>query len=104
MVAIIFRILLVSFVILFLLRIVMKVRLTVRSVPPPKKEKSKLDPWKILGLQPGASKDMIVKAYRRKMMKNHPDKVADLDPEFQAFANRRAILIKEAYEDLIKAA
>ena len=34
------------------------------------------------------------------MSANHPDKVAQLDPEIQAFANERSRMIIEAYEEL----
>lgn len=48
--------------------------------------------YKILGLQPGASKEQIKKAYRKSAMKYHPDK-KDGDPE-------KFLLIFEAYECL----
>lgn len=69
----------------------------------PTKEPQKPSPWEILGVKKGASKDEIGAAFRQKMMSNHPDKVANLDPELQQYATKRTILIKDAYEELIKA-
>lgn len=57
-------------------------------------------PWEILGVPESASKEEISKAYKQKMMQNHPDKVASLDPQIQHFATERTKLIKEAYEKL----
>lgn len=39
-------------------------------------------------------------AYKAKMMLNHPDKLANLDPELQKIAQERTIAIKDAYEQL----
>ena len=60
----------------------------------------KPDPYDLLGVSKKATKSEIVSAYRRKMMENHPDKVASLDPELQRFATQRTILIKNAYHEL----
>ena len=56
------------------------------------------DPWKILGIEPRASKQTIATAFRKKMMTNHPDKVANLDPDFQKFATDRTVQIRRAYD------
>lgn len=55
----------------------------------------------ILGIEPRASKQTIAAAFRKKMMTNHPDKVANLDPDFQKFATERTVLIRRAYDHLI---
>jgi hypothetical protein len=72
-----------------------------KAEPPP--EKKKPSPWDILGVPPGSSKEKIVSAYRNKLMTNHPDKLADLDPELQSIANERVIQINDAYKELIAA-
>ena len=72
-----------------------------RSKVLAEKQETKFDPWKVLDLQPGASKEMISSAYRKKIMKNHPDKVAALDVEVQVFATQRTKLITQAYNHLI---
>lgn len=58
------------------------------------------DPWNTLGLARNASSPDIKKAYRKKMLMNHPDRVADLDPLLRQFAEKRAIEIHKAYKML----
>ena len=50
-----------------------------------------MDPWKILGVEKGASKEVIQKAYREKVRKHHPDMGGD-DWAFHQ--------VQEAYETL----
>jgi hypothetical protein len=60
------------------------------------------DPFKILGVEPGASSDEIKAAYRRAVAKYHPDKVTHLGKEFQDLAHRKLVAIQRAYEALAK--
>jgi hypothetical protein len=60
------------------------------------------DPFKILGVEPGASSDEIKAAYRRAVAKYHPDKVTHLGKEFQELAHRKLVAIQRAYETLVK--
>lgn len=60
------------------------------------------DPFKILGVEPGASRDEIKAAYRRAVAKYHPDKVTHLGREFQDLAHRKLVAIQRAYETLVK--
>ena len=53
------------------------------------------DPYRILGISPGASQEDIKKAYRQKAKENHPDLHPD-DPD----ATRRMNEINEAYDML----
>jgi len=39
----------------------------------------KKDPWKTLGLQPGASEEEIKKSFKKLALKHHPDKFTDID-------------------------
>jgi hypothetical protein len=71
--------------------------------PKPAPKAPKFNPWSILGVEKGASKEAINAAYRQKMMLNHPDKVATLDPALQDYATKRTVLIKQAYDELKKA-
>lgn len=62
--------------------------------PPP------WDPYAVLGVARGASADEISRAYRTQMKLYHPDRVADLGPELQEVAHRKAVDIQRAYEEL----
>lgn len=53
------------------------------------------DPWKVLGLNRGASEEEIKKAYRKLIKEYHPDINPDADPE-------KIKEINEAYEILLK--
>jgi DnaJ like chaperone protein len=55
-----------------------------------------------LGLQPGATKDEIKKAYRKLSMKYHPDKVRHLGEEFQKIAEEKMKEINAAHDYLEK--
>jgi DnaJ like chaperone protein len=56
--------------------------------------------WEILGVSPQASVEEIKAAYRQLTMQNHPDKVANLGPEFVKVAEEKFKAIQEAYEDI----
>jgi hypothetical protein len=58
------------------------------------------DPFRILGIEPGASPDEIKAAYRRAVAKYHPDKVTHLGKEFQELAHKKLVAIQRAYETL----
>jgi hypothetical protein len=58
--------------------------------------------YEILGLSPGASKEEINAAYHERIKRSHPDKVADLDPEFRALAEQRAKRLNAAREEALR--
>lgn len=60
------------------------------------------DPYKVLGLERGATKEEVKKAYRRLAMKYHPDKVANMSEDIQKNAARQFREINAAYEQLMK--
>jgi uncharacterized membrane protein YkvA (DUF1232 family) len=60
------------------------------------------DPFKVLGVKPGASRDEIKAARRRAVAKYHPDKVTHLGKEFQEMAHKKLLAIQRAYETLMK--
>lgn len=58
------------------------------------------DPYRTLGLEPGASPEAVKKAYRELANKYHPDKVAHLGEEFQQMAELKFKKIQAAYQQL----
>ena len=60
------------------------------------------DPYTVLEIDRGASKEEIKSAYRRLAAQYHPDKVQHLGKEFQELAERRFKEIQQAYDKLIK--
>jgi DnaJ like chaperone protein len=56
--------------------------------------------WKILGIPPGSGIPEIKAAYRQLSLKHHPDKVANLGPEFVKVAEERFKAIQQAYEEI----
>lgn len=58
--------------------------------------------YKILEIEPTATKEEIKKAYRRMAMKYHPDKVSHLGEDFQKAANEKFQKVNEAYENIKK--
>ena len=55
-----------------------------------------------LGLEPGADKEAVKKAYRKLSMKYHPDKVGHLGKEFHGVAEEKMKEINAAYDYLQK--
>ena len=45
--------------------------------------------WRVLGLSPDADVEEIKMAYRQLTLQNHPDKVANLGPEFVKIAEEK---------------
>ncbi len=58
--------------------------------------------YEVLGLTPGADKEMIKKAYRKLSMKYHPDKVNHLGAEFRSVAEEKMKEINAAYDFFTK--
>lgn len=61
-----------------------------------------LDPYTILCIAPGASKEEIRSAYRRLAVQYHPDKVQHLGKELQELAEVRFKEIQQAYDYLAR--
>jgi len=57
------------------------------------------DPYKVLGLQSGATKEEIKAAYKRLAAQYHPDKVQHLGKELQDLAHKKFVAIQEAYNE-----
>lgn len=79
-----------------------------RRTPPPRRDPvppaiEQRSAHELLGVAPGAAADEIRKAYRKALKLCHPDRVANLDPEIQDVAHRKAKALRRAYEDLLGA-
>jgi uncharacterized membrane protein YkvA (DUF1232 family) len=61
------------------------------------------DPWAVLGVEPGASREEIVRAYREQIKRHHPDRVADLGEDLQRLAHRKTVEIQRAYDEIGRA-
>ena len=70
-----------------------------REQSPPDQEE---DPYKILGIQPGASKEEIRAAHKKLAVQYHPDKVQHLGKEFQELAHKKFVAIQRAYDALVR--
>ncbi|HTO23132.1 MAG TPA: DnaJ domain-containing protein, partial [Spirochaetia bacterium] len=53
-----------------------------------------------LGVRPDAGIDEIKAAYRALSLRHHPDKVANLGPEFVKVAEEKFKAIQRAYEEV----
>ena len=58
--------------------------------------------WNVLELLPNASKDEIVRSYRRKIKQYHPDRVWGLGPELIELAESRTKTLNAAYAQAIR--
>lgn len=61
------------------------------------------DPYAVLGVKPGASREEIQTAYKKALQQYHPDKVSHLGKDLQDLANRKTQEIQRAYEKLRRA-
>jgi DnaJ-domain-containing protein 1 len=64
------------------------------------KTEKAFDPYEILGIARGASKEVIKKSYREQMKLYHPDRVAHLGEALKELANQKAKEIQRAFEML----
>ncbi|KAL7548080.1 hypothetical protein ACHAWF_011384 [Thalassiosira exigua] len=55
------------------------------------------DPWSVLGIPRTASKDEVSKAFRREMLKHHPDLQAKASEKEKRRATERSKIISDAY-------
>jgi DnaJ-domain-containing protein 1 len=68
----------------------------------PGREEAGSDPYEVLGLDHGASKEEIKAAHKRLAAQYHPDKVQHLGKEFQELAHKKFVAIQNAYDTLMK--
>jgi DnaJ like chaperone protein len=60
------------------------------------------DPWRVLGLESGASLAEVKSSFRQLAVQFHPDVLQALDKEHQENAARAFITIKEAYREIMR--
>lgn len=93
------RLLLVVAFVLALIRVV-------RSLMPPRIPQQAppgaWDPWAVLGVPRGASREEITRAHREQMKRYHPDRVADLGPELRELAHEKTLALQRAYDELMR--
>ena len=75
-----------------------KIEIKTGTIPP----QSVQSPHQILGIAPNASPEEITSAYRHKVKKYHPDRLADLPPEFRRIAEDWMKVINSAYSELTR--
>lgn len=61
---------------------------------------SKQDPFGILEIAQGSSKEEVTKQYKKLMSQYHPDKVAHLGDDLKKLAQEKTLQIQAAYEKL----
>jgi DnaJ-domain-containing protein 1 len=72
-----------------------------RQVPPGGQTEEE-DPYTVLGIQPGASREEIKGAFKKLAARYHPDKVQHLGEDFQKLAHEKFVAIQKAYDELTK--
>ncbi len=65
--------------------------------------KSVEDAYKVLGIEPEATDEEVRKAYRKMVLENHPDRVANLGDDIKEAATRKLQEINEAKNAIYKA-
>jgi hypothetical protein len=58
--------------------------------------------WSVLEVAPSATKEEIVRNYRRKIQQCHPDRVAGLAPEFLELAEERSKALNAVYAQAMR--
>ncbi|MBL9022724.1 MAG: J domain-containing protein [Myxococcales bacterium] len=70
--------------------------------PPPSETVDGRDPHEILGVEKGASLEVIRAAYQKLVKEYHPDRAATLASEIRDLAEKRTRELNRAYEILTK--
>jgi DnaJ like chaperone protein len=87
---------------LLLVGVVLLVLRALRARVPGQRAVQGGDPWEVLGVERGASREEITRAYRERLKEYHPDRVAQLGTELREVAHRKTVEIRRAYETLTR--
>ena len=68
--------------------------------PPDRLVQAGWDPYDVLGVPRGASREAITRSYHAQLKRYHPDRVADLGEELRELAHRKTIELRRAYDEL----
>ena len=63
---------------------------------------SQRDYYEVLGVSKDASKDEVKKAYRKKAMKFHPDRLTEAGIDAQNAAKESFLKVQKAYDHICK--
>lgn len=69
--------------------------------PPAGEAPGEYDPYKLLGVERGASPEEIKRAYRKLANKYHPDRLTHLGDDFRELAEKRFKEIQKAYREVM---
>jgi len=69
-----------------------------RESVPPEAGISPVDALALLGVTAAADREAIERAFRERSLTCHPDKVAHLDADFVALAERKFLRLRQAYD------
>jgi DnaJ like chaperone protein len=72
------------------------------SYQPPPPDYTTEDPWKVLGISPGASQDEIKSAFRQLALMFHPDNQMGLSEEERKRTGDAFMKIRDAYHELMR--
>jgi uncharacterized membrane protein YkvA (DUF1232 family) len=64
-------------------------------------EEEERDPYRLLGVEKGASEEQVRKAYRDLLARYHPDRLHHLGEEFRLIAARKTVALNRAYAEIM---
>lgn len=64
-------------------------------------EEEEKDPYRLLGVEEGASEAQVRKAYRDLVARYHPDRLHHLGEEFRLMAARKTAALNRAYAEIM---
>jgi preprotein translocase subunit Sec63 len=96
------RLLLLAAFVIALIRVLRTIFPPRVEAPPSRSGPAGWDPWAVLGVRRGATREEITRAHREQLKRYHPDRVADLGPELREVAHEKTVALQRAYDELTK--